>query len=570
MDLGAIVDDRGTTFRVWAPKPRTLELVLNDRRIAMRPAGGGYFEARVDGVGAGARYFYLLDGERKRPDPASRAQPDGVHAASQVIDPRSFDWRFERKRRPLAEWVIYELHIGTFTKEGTFDAAAAQLPRLAELGVTAVELMPVNSFPGTRNWGYDGVGWFAPQASYGGPEGLCRFIDAAHGLGLQVIQDVVYNHFGPEGNYLGELGTYFTEKHHTPWGAAIDYSLGPVRQLVIANARMFVDEYRVDGLRLDAVHAIVDDSPIHIVSELSSAVQSLGCVVIAESDLGDVTVIERRPRGWGTDAQWADDVHHALHAALTGERQGYYADFGSVELLARALNQGFAHTGEYSAYRKRHFGTPSKNLPGERFVVCAQNHDQVGNRGFGERLGHLVKGCEFAAAATYLLSPFVPLIFMGEETGDPAPFLYFTDHGDPALQTAVREGRRREFDMQGEVPDPQDPETFARSKIDPTRNNPVRELYQTLLRLRRERPALRALDKSRSDARAHGMALTLRRWSEDDEVFAAINYDRKIARVPLFAPRRGHWARLVGEGRITDREIELPPLGVVVLGRQVP
>jgi maltooligosyltrehalose trehalohydrolase len=582
MALGAITDDRGVMFRVWAPRPRSLELLLQtpegERRVAMRATGDGYFEARVDGLGAGARYLYLLDGERRRPDPASRSQPEGVHRWSEVVDPRAFPWRHSPRPRPLAEWVIYELHVGTFSQAGSFDAVAAELPRLVDLGVTALELMPVNSFPGARNWGYDGVGWFAPQASYGGPEGLRRLVDAAHGHGLQVIADVVYNHLGPEGNYLGELGPYFTERLHTPWGAALDYRLPEVRAHILANARMFVDEYRVDALRLDAVHAMADDSPRHIVAELAAELRPH--VVIAESDSGDAEVIEAR--GWGCGAQWSDDLHHALHATLTGERSRYYVDFASPSLLARALADGFASTGQFSRYRGRPFGTPAKHLPGERFVVYAQNHDQIGNRANGERLGQLVPGCEHAAAAAYLLAPSLPMIFMGEEHADPAPFLYFTNHGDAALRQAVRDGRRLE--LGGDAPDPEDPRSFERSRIDLSigDHSPLRRFYQALLKLRRERPALRALDKQRCDAHSDGPFLWLRRWTEDDELLAAISLSREPCRVELPAPRRGHWAPLIDAAdfggprgaRVIDLEralaVELPPLAVVVWGSAVP
>jgi maltooligosyltrehalose trehalohydrolase len=563
--MGALVDDGGTSFRVWAPRPRRVELLVGDRHVAMREAGGGWLEARVEGVGAGARYCYLLDGERRRPDPASRAQPDGVHEASEVVDARRFPWRHAAPSRPMGEWVIYELHVGTFTPEGTFDGVTRELPRLAELGVNAVELMPVGAFPGRRNWGYDGVAWYAPQASYGGPDGLRRLVDAAHGLGLAVIADVVYNHLGPEGNYLAEFGPYFTERHHTPWGAAIDFSQPAVRAHVLANARMFADEYRVDALRLDAVHAIFDDSERHIVAELAR--QQL---VIAESDLGDVKVLE----DWGCHAQWADDLHHALHAALTGERSGYYADYGSVELVARAVTQGFALTGEFSRWRGRSFGMPAKHLGAERFVVCSQNHDQVGNRGFGERLAHLRPGCEHAAAAVVLLAPAVPLLFMGEEHSDPAPFLYFTDHGDPGLRQAVREGRRREY---GDAPDPEDAATFQRSRIDPARGRPgVRRFYQALLRLRP-----RVQDRTRCDARAVGEALVVRRWGLPGELVAAISLG-SAARLELPAPRFGRWRLRLDSGdfdgpkglEIKDcdrsQSIFLPALGVAVWSSEVP
>lgn len=599
MGPGAIVEPGGTRFRVWAPRARTIALELDGaHRFELFPEENGWYSARVSGVKAGARYAYLLDGERLRPDPASRSQPDGVHAPSEVIDPGAFVWRHSPPTRPQEELVLYELHVGTFTREGTFDAAARLLDRLVELGVTAVELMPVASFPGARNWGYDGVSWFAPQASYGGPAGLRRFVDAAHGLGLQVIFDVIYNHLGPEGNYLSEFGPYFTSRHKTPWGDALDYdgeaaASEPVREHACAAAAMWVEEYHADGLRLDAVDAIADDSPRHLCAELTESIHALGrrlgraVVVIAESDLGDVRVIEEPLAGtqaWGCDAQWADDLHHALHALVTGERTRYYVDFGRASELARAITDGFVFTGEPSRFRGRPFGTPSKQLPGERFVVCSQNHDQVGNRARGERLGALKPGCEHVAAATVLCAPCVPLLFMGEEHADPAPFLYFTDFGDPALARAVTLGRRRDFDHD-EVPDPQDPETFFRSRIDLAlgevgRHAGVRRFYQELLHLRREHLALRALDKTRTDARADDphRALWVRRWKEGAEAIFFLALSPEPVRLVGPAPRRGRWriALDAGEPRFAGPagatltlaggapEVQLPGYGVVV------
>jgi maltooligosyltrehalose trehalohydrolase len=505
--IGAIVDGGSTYFRVWAPKPRTIELELVEprtERIPMRDVGNGYREAVVDGIGAGARYFYLLDGERRRPDPASRALPDGVHGASEVLDLRGWAWRHARRPRRMRDLVLYELHVGTFTPEGTFDAAAAALDRLVDLGVTAVEIMPVASFPGARNWGYDGVGWFAPQRTYGGPDGLRRLVDACHARGLTFILDVVYNHFGPEGSYVGEFGPYFTSRYHTPWGDAIDYEgAQPVRQFVLDNARMWFDEYRVDGLRLDAVHAIFDGSERHIVAEVAALAHGQDRLIIAESDLGDVKVISSPPAGWGCDAQWSDDFHHALHAVVTGEKSGYYEDFGAVAQLATAMREGFVYQGQYAPHRKQPFGTPSRELPGDRFVICSQNHDQIGNRAVGERLARLAPGCEHAVAAATILAPAVPMLFMGEEHADPAPFQYFTDHQDAALGQAVRDGRRREFPSwnASEVPDPQAPETRERSVIDLAladggRHRDVRRWYRALITLRREHPEL--VDKARA------------------------------------------------------------------------
>ena len=576
--IGAIVDGNRTNFRVWAPKPRSLELELvapRTERIAMRDAGGGWREAVVEGIGAGARYFYLLDGERRRPDPASRALPDGVHGPSEVVDPRAFAWRNARRPRRMRDLVIYELHVGTFTRQGTFDAAADELDRLVDLGVTAVEILPVASFSGARNWGYDGVGWFAPQRSYGGPEGLCRLVDACHARGLTFILVVVYNHFGPEGNYVGEFAPYFTSRYHTPWGDAIDYEgAPPVRQFVLDNARMWFDEYRVDGLRLDAVHAIFDASPRHIVAEVAALAHGQDRLIIAESDLGDVKVIGSPPAGWGCDAQWSDDFHHALHAVVTGEKSGYYEDFGAVEQLATAMREGFVYQGQYAPHRKQPFGTPSRELPGERFVVCSQNHDQIGNRAVGERLAQLVPGCEHAVAAATILAPAVPMLFMGEEHADPAPFQYFTDHQDAGLAQAVRDGRRREFPAwtASEVPDPQDPATRDRSVIslalgEGGRHGNLRRWYRALITLRREHPEL--VDKARAvtvvDEQAGALALIA-----GERIAVALSLRGQATRLAL--PKSGWRIALdAGEfggptGAAVDRNIvTLPSWGAVIL-----
>jgi maltooligosyltrehalose trehalohydrolase len=576
--IGAIVDGGSTHFRVWAPKPRTIELELVEprtERIPMRDVGNGYREAVVDGIGAGARYFYLLDGERRRPDPASRALPDGVHGASEVLDLRGWAWRHARRPRRMRDLVLYELHVGTFTPEGTFDAAAAALDRLVDLGVTAVEIMPVASFPGARNWGYDGVGWFAPQRTYGGPDGLRRLVDACHARGLTFILDVVYNHFGPEGSYVGEFGPYFTSRYHTPWGDAIDYEgAQPVRQFVLDNARMWFDEYRVDGLRLDAVHAIFDGSERHIVAEVAALAHGQDRLIIAESDLGDVKVISSPPAGWGCDAQWSDDFHHALHAVVTGEKSGYYEDFGAVAQLATAMREGFVYQGQYAPHRKQPFGTPSLELPGDRFVICSQNHDQIGNRAVGERLAQLAPGCEHAVAAATILAPAVPMLFMGEEHADPAPFQYFTDHQDAALGQAVRDGRRREFPSwnASEVPDPQAPETRERSVIDLAladggRHRDVRRWYRALITLRREHPEL--VDKARAatvvDEEGGALALI-----HGERIAVVVSLRGKAVRLGL--PKSGWRIALdAGEfggptGAAVDRNVvSLPAWGAVIL-----
>lgn len=452
--------------------------------VPMEPREFGYFEATVPGAGAGARYQFLLDGEKARPDPAARFQPEGVHKPSAVIDPHAFHWTDETWRgMSLKEFIIYELHTGTFTPEGTFEAIVPHLKYLKqEVGITAIELMPVAQFPGSRNWGYDGVYPFAPQASYGGPEGLKTLVDACHREGLAVVLDVVYNHLGPEGNYLGDFGPYFTDRYRTPWGAAINYD-GPgsdeVRHFVISNALYWVTEYHIDALRLDAIHGIYDFSARHILLELAEAVHAeaerIGrtILVLAESDLNDARVI-RPPAmgGFGLDGQWNDDFHHALRVTLTGEKKGYYQDFDGLGDLAAALRDGFVYQGRRSAYRSRRHGNSAQGCSPSQFVVFAQNHDQVGNRALGDRLSTQIPFDALKVAiALVLLSPNVPLLFMGEEYGETAPFQYFIEHGDPQLIDAVRQGRRREFAHFGwkeeDIPDPQDVATFERSRVRP-------------------------------------------------------------------------------------------------------
>jgi maltooligosyltrehalose trehalohydrolase len=465
----------------------------------------GYFRATAV-VHPGTRYGYRLDGGHDLPDPASRSQPLGVHGPSAVVDPSAFAWSDQGFRAPsLAELVIYELHVGTFSQAGTFDGAIEHLDDVVELGVTACEIMPVAEFPGARNWGYDGVDLWAPQSSYGGPDGLRRLVDACHARGLAVVLDVVYNHFGPEGNYLERFAPYLSELHHTPWGQAVNVD-GPgsdeVRRYLVGNALHWLAEYHVDALRLDAIHGIVDTSATPFLRELADAVARLGertrrtRLLIAESDLNDPRVVQPAVLGGlGLDSAWADDVHHSLHAALTGERDGYYADFGTLGDLAKALRQGWVYDGAESHYRQRRYGAPPTGLDGRHFVVFSQNHDQVGNRALGERLCALVDlERTKLAAGVVLLSPFVPLLFMGEEYGETAPFLYFTDHGDDDLNRAVREGRAREFAAfarTGELLDPHDPEAFARSRLDRSQRDigshrQLLELYRELLGLRRE------------------------------------------------------------------------------------
>ena len=446
--LGAIPGENGRCcFRVWAPRAEKVEVRLvapQERLLPLKKAEAGYFHGVLERVEPGARYFYRLDGTRERPDPASRFQPEGVHGPSQVIEP-DFPWTDQGWcGLGLPAYVIYEIHVGAFTPAGTFEAVIPHLAELKELGITALELMPVAQFPGRRNWGYDGVFPYAVQNSYGGPAGLKRLVDACHRHGLAVILDVVYNHLGPEGNYLGDYGCYFTDRYRTPWGEAVNFD-GPhsdeVRRFFIENALYWIGDCHIDALRLDALHAIFDQSPQPFLAELAEAVHAQAeglnrrVHLMAESDLNDVRLI-RPPElgGYGLDAHWNEDFHHALHTLLTGEQGGYYEDFGRLAQLAKAFREGFVYSGQYSPYRRRRHGSSSRGLPGQRFIVFAQNHDQVGNRLLGDRLTRLVsfEALKLAAGAM-ILSPFLPLLFMGEEYGEVAPFHYFISHSDPAV-----------------------------------------------------------------------------------------------------------------------------------------
>ncbi len=559
--------DRRCAFALWAPllKQAAVRLVAPEERlIPMVRNERGYWHATVTGIDPGALYCYRWDGETDRPDPASHSQPQGVHGPSRVVD-HAFAWTDAGWRPPpLERWVMYELHVGTFTPEGTFDAIIPRLPELRELGVTALELLPVAQFPGERNWGYDGVYPYAAQESYGGVEGLKRLVDACHRQGLAVILDVVYNHLGPEGNYLWGLGTYFTNQYRTPWGDAVNYD-GPhspgVREYVVGNTRYWFETCHCDALRLDAVHAIYDFGARHILAELAETAADCGrrlgrpCYLIAESDLNDPRLV-RPPSvgGYGLDAQWSDDFHHALHTVLTGERHGYYADFGDLEQLALAYRRPFVYAWNYAPHRRRFHGADPSDCPASRFVVCSQNHDQVGNRALGERLSGLLPfpALKLAAAAV-LLSPYLPLLFMGEEYGEPRPFLYFISHGDPDLIEGVRQGRREEFaafHAAGEAPDPQSPATFENSKLQwelgkTGRHGQLRAFYRELLRLRRDLPALARLDNAGLTATVIApTVLELRRWCDASRIVVWLNFATAPATVTV-TPGAGPWRKLL-------------------------
>jgi len=501
--------DGSWEFLVWAPHARTVSVhfVSGCREIIPTdPLADGYHRATIKTLTPGSEYFYKLDGERDLPDPASRFQPQGVHGPSRIVDPEAFRWTDGKWNGiPLGRSIFYELHVGTYTSEGSFDAVIPHLQELAALGVTTIELMPIAQFPGSRNWGYDGVYMFAPQNSYGGPESLQRLVNAAHQQGLAVALDVVYNHLGPEGNYLSAYGPYFTDRYRTPWGQAINFDgegSDEVRRFFVQNALYWLEDYHFDALRLDAVHGIFDFGARHFLAELKSSVadlsQRLGrpLHLIAESDLNDSRLLADPERGgYGLDAQWSDDFHHSVHTLLTRENLGYYSDFGGIPPLATTLRDGWYYSGQHSNYRKRGHGNSAHGIPPAKFVVCNQNHDQIGNRAAGERLSSLVNFEALKlAAGINLLSPFVPMLFMGEEYGENAPFQYFTSHGDPDLVEAVRRGRREEFaafGWEGNVPDPQDEQTFARSALNHSlkQEEPHQTLwrfYQRLIQIRDE------------------------------------------------------------------------------------
>ena len=543
--LGAVPGAEGTHFRVWAPKANSLSVkILGGPTVPLLRDDDGYFTGRADGVRAGARYFYRFPDGRERPDPASLLQPESVHGPSEIVDLAAIAPRSLRARVPLEKLIFCEIHLGTYTEEGTADAAARYMPELAEGLFTAVEVMPVAAFAGNRNWGYDGVAPFAAHAAYGGPAALARLVDAAHKSGLSAFLDVVYNHLGPEGNYLGEFGPYFTAKHKTPWGDALDFSLAPVRRYFVENALRWVSRAGggFDGLRLDAVHGIYDDSSKHILQEIADAVHAEGGIVIAESDLNDVKLIEQ----YHLDGSWADDLHHALHVALTGESQGYYGDFQDpLPQMVAALERGWYYEGQHKPSFGRKHGTPAAHLRARHFVVCAQNHDQIGNRAQGERLTALTDtGGVRAVAAVLALQPALPLYFQGEEWGAREPFQYFVSHTDQGLVEAVRKGRQEEFKgfTWTDVPDPFSEETFARSRIERGRKDAeALAWHRALLKLRREHPALQ--DDSRKGLRASAQGKTLLMRRGPLLVAAAFDPGPSEARLP-----EGRWRVLLDSG----------------------
>ena len=564
---GATLLDRGATFCVWAPHAQRIDVHLlePERFVALTKDQHGYFSARVEEIQAGTRYLYRIDGHLERPDPVSHSQPEGVHGPSEVVD-HAFAWGAHTFAPPaLQHSVFYEVHPGTFTQEGTFDAMIPRLPLLKDLGVTTIQLMPIAQFPGQRNWGYDGVYPYAPQSSYGGVQGLKRFVRASHEAGLAVFLDVVYNHLGPEGNYLRDFGPYFTDQYRSPWGESINLDgayCDAVRQYFIQNALYWLDVYKIDGLRLDATHALFDFSARPFLAELTETVNrwadehQRSVYLIAENDQSDrFLTLPRSSHGLGLDGQWLDDLHHTLHTALTGESDGYYADYTTFELLPKVLQEGFAYSGQYSPARKRRHGTSSADLSPQRFVVASQTHDQVGNRMLGERLSQLTTFDGLKLAACLIItSPYVPMLFMGEEYGEMTPFLYFTSHTDEALAEAVRKGRKEEFadfDWAGSPPDPQDPATFTQCVLSydlHTQGHHAQlfALYRFLLSLRRTYTALTNPERSatRVFSNPGQRTICLERSGETHGLRICMNFDIHQRGVITLPASTSTWVKL--------------------------
>lgn len=593
-------------FIVWAPVLNKVDLEIvhpHKKIISLTPIQSGYWKTVTDNINPDTQYFFKLNGEKSRPDPASHYQPNGVHQPSQIIDHSTFKWEDHGWNGiELSKMIMYELHVGTFTYGGTFEEIIPRLDKIKEIGVNTLSLMPVAQFPGDRNWGYDSVQPFAVQNSYGGPDGFKKLINECHKKGIAVILDVVYNHLGPEGNYFAEFGPYFTNKYKTHWGEAINYD-GPysdeVRKFFIQNAVHWFTHYHVDGLRLDAVHAIFDVSAHPFLRELTENVASLSeelnkkCYIIAESNLNDTKIIKSyESGGYGIDSQWCDDLHHCIHTLLTGETKGYYADYGDVKDIVRCYRDGYSLTGQYSKFRKRQHGVSAIDQPGEKFIVSSQTHDQVGNRMLGERLSVLVnfEALKLAAAA-YIFPPFIPMLFMGEEYAENTPFLYFVSHNDHDLIEAVRKGRKDEFhsfNWEGEPPDPQSIDTFLKSKLDwekrsQTYHKIMLEYYKNLLRLRGEIPALYYLKKENADVSGfeENKVVLLHRWYEKSEILLIMNLSQNISKI-IVELSLGKWKKgldsseekwngpgsLIADHINTGDEISLSPYTSVLFVRE--
>ncbi|MFL5809042.1 MAG: malto-oligosyltrehalose trehalohydrolase [Flavisolibacter sp.] len=533
---------------VWSPEAKSVEISFDNKKLSLKKTDEGYWEVLSTDIRPGTLYKFVIDGRNEFPDPASLSQPDGVHGCSEAIDLKEFTWTDETfEPVPQEDYILYELHTGTFTNEGSFEGIETKLDHLKELGVNAIEIMPVAQFPGDRNWGYDGVFPYAVQNSYGGANGLRKLVTACHAKGIAVVLDVVYNHLGPEGNYLGAYGPYFTEKYKTPWGPAVNFDdawCDGVRRFFIENALMWFRDFHIDALRLDAVHAIKDFSAVHILREIKQHVDELmhktgrKHYLVVELDLNDNRFINSADReGYGMDAQWIDEFHHALRVSAGGDNTGYYADFNGINHLSKAYRDAYVYDGQWSEHRKKKFGIKASN-PGKQFIVFSQNHDQVGNRMLGERTSQLASfEMQKLLAAAVMISPYLPMLFMGEEWAEPHPFLYFVSHTDPELAEAVRNGRKAEFaafHAEGEAPDPVDEKTFQQSKLQwqlmrDGLHKTMFNYYKGMIALRKTHPALRELNRQNisTETDSYKNILIVERWTKDQKLFCILNFSRK-------------------------------------------
>lgn len=603
---GAFFQEDSCRFSVWAPFRESIHVLINEKRKEkLELKAHGYWEAEISGVKAGDRYQFELDEHITRPDPASLSQPDGVHGASCIVDHRDFTWSDDGwKGIPMQQMIIYELHVGTFSHEGTFEGVAKKLDYLLDLGINTIEIMPVSQFPGTRNWGYDGVYPFASQNSYGGVEGLKELVNQCHQKGIAVILDVVYNHMGPEGNYLNDYGPYFTDKYGTPWGKAINFDdaySDQVRCFFLQNALMWLDEFHIDGLRLDAIHAIKDLGARHFLSELSTAVRQLEeqqlrhLPLIGECDLNDSKYISPSGTGgYGLNGQWIDEFHHALHAWLTGETNGYYQDFGSFAQLHKAFEKTYVYDGIYSPHRKKTFGNSALSNSYDQFVVFSQNHDQVGNRMMGDRFTTLLSYEQLKLSAVAVLcSPYTPMLFMGEEYAEDKPFQYFVSHTDPDLVEAVRKGRQAEFayfQKEGlETPDPQSEQTFDDSSLswDMAAENrqAMLNLYKKLISIRKQHPAFRMGSRQYTKVHSQEKALIILQRSSMDGHFTYVimNFDQEVQHYQLHDQENCIFETLLdtseqqwqGSGATTQKQyrggepVKVAPFAAVILNQKI-
>ncbi|WP_221393263.1 malto-oligosyltrehalose trehalohydrolase [Dyadobacter sp. NIV53] len=567
--IGVNFDKKGQANVVlWAPEVQQAEIVILslDQSIPLVRKEHGYWTLTTNALKAGELYRFILDGNEQFPDPVSLSQPDGVHGASQAMDITSFEWSDQNwKNHPLKNFIIYELHTGTFTTKGTFACLEDKLDYLIDLGVTAIEIMPVAQFSGDRNWGYDGVFPFCVQNSYGGAESLQHLVDTCHDKGLAVILDVVFNHIGPEGNHLESFGPYFTDKYHTPWGNAINFDdswCDGVRQFYIENTLMWFRDFHIDALRMDAVHAIKDFSPVHILKEIKEHVDQLmqetgrRYYLIAELDLNDTRFINAIDKGgYGMDSQWIDEFHHALRVSSGQERSGYYSDFDGITSLAKSFQDAYVYDGQYSDHRKKRFGIKASDNPGQQFVVFSQNHDQVGNRMLGERTSELVSPeMQKLLAGAVFISPYIPMLFMGEEYGETNRFQYFVSHTDPELAEAVRKGRKKEFEAfhrEGQAPDPMGEETFINSKLqweltDKETHKTLLSYYTKLIEIRKQQPAIHVLNRKELsvECNVEQKIIILHRQYKIQDIICLMNFSRKAQqiRVPVYAPV---WSKLL-------------------------